>query len=610
MAGSVDRNRLQLLLAGIVPLAFLLLLSAISADLVWRAEHVAARARNSAVLVAQASSLADALITSDRGLSDYTLGRKRSGLREYQDGLNAVPTRSAKLLAMVPKSSPNRTNALRYVALSTAAIRVLKNYFGYVRKGDMAAARSYAQSKTVQQLGKALASARTAFEEGEQRETITLFDRFLKNLRLYSEALLLICVLGVTGTFLAAGGLGRFAQRLRESFKEKKELQAAYERAHHVASTLQRALLPRALPETPGLHIDASYVPAAKGAEIGGDWYDVFVLSEHVIAIGIGDVEGHDLYAATVMGSVRQAIRITARDDPDPAAVLERVNKQLYAEGERRAVSAFLATLDIDDGTLRYATAGHPAPILMRSDLSTSSLECSGLMLGVNPRAQFLTFETKLEAGCALVLYTDGLVEVNRDYISGVNQLESVVRTTVSSGGDNIAGSIQDRMFSGLEPGDDSAVLFVGVTELGERLMPAQSRRWSVDAKDEASAHRAKRAVLLQLGEFVASSADFETIEAIVGELMSNVARHTPGEAEIALELGRQGVRLSVRDRGAPFDHRGEHAPEFLAEGGRGLFIVRALASNLRVERTPEGNCVSVFLPIPLNVPTVAISAA
>ncbi len=397
--------------------------------------------------------------------------------------------------------------------------------------------------------------------------------------------------------------------RLREALQQKEELLDAYEREHHVSSTLQQALLPHDLPVLPGVRIDAAYVPAAKSAEIGGDWYDVFAISERSLAIGVGDVAGHDLQAATVMGAARQAIRIAAREDPYPASVLRRANRAICADDQQRIVTAFFGVLDLAYGKLRYAVAGHPPPFVITPERETSTLKGSGIALGVNRRSDFAAYEVNLGLGNALVLYTDGMVEAERDYDKGMAALEAAIRVEAFSPGGNIAEQIQRRIFAGVRPRDDSAVLFVAITDLQSAPASTLRQTWKLDAKNESAAHRVKRAVLWHLGEIAAPTSDFAAVEAIVGELVSNVARHTPGDAEVTLECDDRSVALHVSDRGKAFRSTGEHVPDVLAESGRGLFLVRALSERLDVVHTSAGNRVSVLLPVTLGSPLSSTAA-
>ncbi|MBV8531775.1 MAG: serine/threonine-protein phosphatase [Candidatus Eremiobacteraeota bacterium] len=376
-----------------------------------------------------------------------------------------------------------------------------------------------------------------------------------------------------------------------------REMMERTKREHDAAVMLQRALLPQRLPQLPGLRLDAAYVPAHGGAEIGGDWYDVFSISDRLLGISVGDVAGHGLRAATIMGQARQALRIASYADDDPAAVLAHVNRLFCRSEEDAFMSAFYGTFDLFDGALRYAMAGHPAPMVASPDASVRSLPGSGFVLGVEAHAEFQTLETKLSEGSAVVFFTDGLIEASRDYALGIRELRDAIEREYREASPNVAQSIVKRVFAERTPRDDVAVLFLAVTSLDAAALSSQRLSWKLDAAVERSARSVKRALLWQIGE-TRVDADLFATELIVSELLANVARHTPGPAEVVLEWSDESAVLRVRDRGTPFT-----APEAtrwvepLCERGRGLILVQAVSGQLRVDRTESGNCVSVTLP-------------
>ncbi|HUY40913.1 MAG TPA: ATP-binding SpoIIE family protein phosphatase [Candidatus Dormibacteraeota bacterium] len=649
MHTRVGKIRMQALLLSAAPLLFLVLLAVFAALLVSNAQSISASSQQATRVLGESDALSAIVTAAARSVTDYTSSHRPADLRNYRRWAAAFPGQAKSLLALTTEQPAVRASARRYVAATHEGMIVIARYLALMQAGHASQARAYAASPPVRRLSLTLNSTKSGLDKQERSLTMSGFDAFSRRLRFALAVILLVCLCGIAATLLAMTHFGlrivrrlellasnvrrlgsgesvqaidgndeiatldrlyqEITRRLREALRQKDELLFAYEREHHVASTLQQALLPQNLPVVPGVRIDAAYVPAAKSAEIGGDWYDVFSISERSLGIGVGDVAGHDLQAATVMGSARQAIRIAAREDPDPASVLRRVNHAICADDQQRMVTAFFGVLDLADGKLRYAVAGHPPPFLVTPERETSTLEGSGIALGVNRRSDFTTYELCLGLGNALVLYTDGMVEAERDYDKGMAALEAAIRVEAFSPGGNIAEQIQRRIFAGVQPRDDSAVLFVGITDLQCAPASALRQTWKLDAKDESAAHRVKRAVLWHLGEIAAPASDFAAVEAIVGELVSNVARHTPGDAEVTLECDDRSVALHVSDRGKAFRSTGEHVPDVLAEGGRGLFLVRALAERLDVVHTSAGNRVSVLLPVAIGSP-LSITAA
>jgi Serine phosphatase RsbU, regulator of sigma subunit len=146
------------------------------------------------------------------------------------------------------------------------------------------------------------------------------------------------------------------------------------EREHRIAETLQRSLLPERLPEIPGVLLAARYLPATSDLEVGGDWYDVVQLPNGSMGLAIGDVAGHGLRAASTMGQLRMALRAYALEEGSPSQVLGRV-RRLVRVLVPDIVTLIYLVFDPESGTLRFANAGHPPPLLVEGNGQTSYLE-------------------------------------------------------------------------------------------------------------------------------------------------------------------------------------------------------------------------------------------
>lgn len=177
------------------------------------------------------------------------------------------------------------------------------------------------------------------------------------------------------------------------------------------ASALQRSLAPSRLPDPVGLELAARYVPGGK-AGVGGDWYDCFPLPDGRVAIAIGDVMGHGLRAATIMGRVRDALRAFALGGDEPVEVLRRLDQYLQHFEPGEMASAIYGIQTPGSDTLVYSSAGHMPPVLAEGRMGARLLEESDdVMLGVEPEALRSQHHVELPPGAMLCLYTDGLVE-------------------------------------------------------------------------------------------------------------------------------------------------------------------------------------------------------
>ncbi|MFI8091180.1 SpoIIE family protein phosphatase [Streptomyces sp. NPDC086080] len=184
-----------------------------------------------------------------------------------------------------------------------------------------------------------------------------------------------------------------------------------YDAKHRLAHGLQEALLPHTLPSLTGIEAAARYLPATQGMEIGGDFYDL-VPTQGVAAAVIGDVQGHNVTAAGLMGQVRTAVRAYTAVGQQPDEVMRSTNRLLLDLGSELFASCLYLRLDPARGRAVMSRAGHPPPLLRRPDGRVRVLDLAGgPLLGIDGSAAYPSTEVDLSPGSLLVLYTDGLVE-------------------------------------------------------------------------------------------------------------------------------------------------------------------------------------------------------
>ncbi|GAA2261436.1 SpoIIE family protein phosphatase [Streptomyces indiaensis] len=184
-----------------------------------------------------------------------------------------------------------------------------------------------------------------------------------------------------------------------------------YDAKHRLAHGLQEALLPHSLPSLPGIEAVGRYVPATQGMDIGGDFYDLVGAQGRAAAV-IGDVQGHNVTAAGLMGQVRTAVRAYTTVGQAPEEVMRSTNRLLLDLGSDLFASCLYLRLDPEHGRAVMSRAGHPPPLLRRPDGRVRVLDLAGgPLLGIDASAVYPTTEVALLPGSLLVLYTDGLVE-------------------------------------------------------------------------------------------------------------------------------------------------------------------------------------------------------
>jgi sigma-B regulation protein RsbU (phosphoserine phosphatase) len=210
----------------------------------------------------------------------------------------------------------------------------------------------------------------------------------------------------------------------RELLRARQEAEAERERLQVLVTTLQRSLLPPALPAVPGLEA-AAYYHAASRDEVGGDFYDLFPLGADRCGLFLGDVCGKGAQAAAVTSLIRYTLRAAAVYDPDPAAVLGTLDTALHQgfppdSGHFCSVIFGLLAPDGDGCLLTLARGGHPDPLLIRADGTAGYLDIpGGPIVGVFDNAVFEAATIRLGPGDTLLLYTDGLTEARTDAVGG-----------------------------------------------------------------------------------------------------------------------------------------------------------------------------------------------
>ncbi|SDN14324.1 PP2C family protein-serine/threonine phosphatase [Streptomyces wuyuanensis] len=241
-----------------------------------------------------------------------------------------------------------------------------------------------------------------------------------------------------------------------------------HRQTEHIAERLQRSLLP-ALPGAGPLRMAARYAPSQATAQVGGDWYDSFVLPDGDTAVIIGDVAGHDLQSTVEMSQLRNMLRGIACDRQEPpGAILRRLDLALHTLYPEFTATCLYALIQGPEGgpwQLNHSSAGHLPPLLVTRDGDTRYLQdARGMLLGVDPEQPRTSASEPLPAHSTLLLYTDGLVERRRESIDhGLTRL----RQHAAALARHTPDSFCDELLTGLAPTptDDVALLAVRIPE-------------------------------------------------------------------------------------------------------------------------------------------------
>jgi PAS domain S-box-containing protein len=356
-----------------------------------------------------------------------------------------------------------------------------------------------------------------------------------------------------------------------------------YRREARAAAELQKTMLPDAPPVVAGAQICYRYVPANEAVRVGGDWFDAIPLPGGRLALVVGDVMGHGLTSAAIMGQLRTAVRTLAAQDLPPGQLLRQLDDLACRLGDEYLATCLYAVYDPVARRCEVANAGHLPPVLVSPFGDSELLEVpSGAPIGVGGVA-FETVEFDVEDESQFVLCTDGLVErrgqaidvglgAMREYLAGPPQpLESVCETLIEGFG--ATGRCDD----------DIALLAVRF----EGIPKDDVFSWTLDAVPRMVRHT--RELARQTLDTWGLTELIDTVELLVSELVTNALRH--GAGDIGLRLIRANSLLcEVRDNGHELPAL-RHA-EVTDENGRGLQLVTALAERWGTQRTPTGKVV------------------
>jgi len=236
-----------------------------------------------------------------------------------------------------------------------------------------------------------------------------------------------------------------------------------YSREHDAAVTLQRSLLPREVPRVAGLDIAWRYQPASQAAEIGGDWFDVLPLDGGQVALMVGDVTGHGIRAAAIMGQLRTTTAALARLGCPADEILVQLGGTVAAHGDEAGATCVYAQYDPSSGRCQLTSAGHLPPALRLPDGTTEFIDLPpGLLLGAG-QGQYQAADRQLAPGSILALYTDGLIEQpGQDLGIGLSRLARALSDGPSGTMDELCDSVLASLAP--RPRDDVALLLARCT--------------------------------------------------------------------------------------------------------------------------------------------------
>ncbi|MGW8888740.1 SpoIIE family protein phosphatase [Streptomyces sp. NPDC055749] len=374
-----------------------------------------------------------------------------------------------------------------------------------------------------------------------------------------------------------------------------------YEQEHDLAEGLQQAMLPRRIPEVPGAQVAVRYRSARMGRDIGGDWYDIIPLPGGRVGAVIGDVQGHDTHAAAVMGQLRIVLRAYAAEGHSPATVMARASVFLHELDTDRFATCSYAEVDLRTGVVQMVRAGHVDPLVRDVDGSCRRLPVEGgLPLGLSAefgRLDYPVSTVELDPGQAMVLYTDGLVEMpGSDLDEGMQLLVDLVTKgpkDLEELADGLCEAVDER------GGEDDVAMLLLRRKAAHAPQPGGRLQQHVAQNDPEALSCARHMIRAAVQAWGAGERADE-IELAADELITNALMHTDGGAIVTIRVlagPERRLRVDVEDRSSALPRRRDAGESGVS--GRGLMLVERLGEVWGVESRGTGKCVWCEFLIP-----------
>jgi len=376
----------------------------------------------------------------------------------------------------------------------------------------------------------------------------------------------------------------------------------AYEQELSNVEMLQRSLLPELLPKIGGIQVSAVYMPG--GADVGGDWYDAIPLDGGRVGVAMGDVVGHGIGAASLMGQLRHAMRAYAVEGHSPAGVLDRLAKLVRGlDGGQMATLLYLV-MEPDHGTVRFANAGHVPPLVINPDGDAHYLESAhNPPLGVFESPEHIETTMELTPGSTIVLYTDGLVEERGVSIDQGLEALRLAASQDACHPEELCDRLVESMLA-IHPADDD------IAVLALRALPTAPPPLHLELpSDPTQLADMRRDLGHWLRDAGASGEVVEVIQIACHEACSNAIEHGyefgDGRLWVDAELSDGQVTLTVRDEGHWIERGADGPPRYR---GNGLPLMHALMDTVELTHD-NGNGTAVRMARSLSPDRVPAEA-
>lgn len=379
-----------------------------------------------------------------------------------------------------------------------------------------------------------------------------------------------------------ADDIDRYTRNLAAAVAEKERIAAELDVARHIQASMLPCTFP-AFPERPEVDIYASMTPAR---EVGGDFYDFFLVDDDRLAVMIADVSGKGVPAALFMVNAMNHLRNAVKSGLMPGAVLEKVNSQLCACNEADMfVTVWLGILEISTGRLTCASAGHEYPVIKRAGHGHELVKYrNGFVLAGMEGTRYQEYEFHMGPGDRLFLYTDGVTEATDagNVLYGAGRMLEALEQNRDAGCETLLGRMKEEIeaFVGEAPQSDDITMLV--LELKSRKGAGMKKLKTVPLLESIS-----DVVAFVENELAALGVPKEVtakMNIASDEIFSNIARYS-GASEATVGVAAEDGRVVLRfaDNGRPYDPTSREDPDVTLMagerdvGGLGIFMVKKI---------------------------------
>ena len=384
-------------------------------------------------------------------------------------------------------------------------------------------------------------------------------------------------------------------EQLRKEFNRLVEAEAAQ---RLVVEQLQATVMPPK-PDVAGAELGLSYLASEETAPTGGDLYDWQVLPDGDVHVAVVDVLGHGIAATKDALSVVHTLRTVAVDGTPLEQIIGRADALLGAQHPDLVATVVVARYSPSTGRVRVASGGHPPALVVTARGEVTQVPAHGGAIGWPGAGSDLVAEAVLDVRDALVLYTDGLVEAGKDILAGMDALVGHARDVAHLPAGDLADELVRRSLEGAARRDDTLALVLRRLPLP---VAERTRTWSVEP-DAVQVPLTRRALGRWLLDLDRPSDD---VLLAVSELLANAVRFARSEVTLTVTVTDDTVVVEVTDDGpgvVDLDERGHELPADDFDSGRGLYLVRAVASDVTALSTAEGSSVRCVIPVRVATP-------